>query len=202
MVEKLPYLLGAVVAAAIAAWLMAISGQPTPEPVAAPTESPQVAEQEPAKENERAPTVREVKTTTINVGSDSAPAPVLTALPLEDPRLSSGCGLFLSLPGNRDTVVFFADVVTEEGQTMTGWIGLDGAVVKLRRTVAQGDSLGFGVHPRQTFESEDGNLKVAVSVTMGAPPEPEDVPVEEGALTVMKAGHTTVRQAIEGGAGC
>jgi hypothetical protein len=131
----------------------------------------------------------------------SGEQPTVGVLNVASLPFESGCGLFLSRDGEEDLV--FVDALADDTNgAMPAAMILDGTLVVLERTTADGEPLGFGQYPRQVFDTPDNDVRVVVEVDFGEQAEPEDVPVTSGEITVMKAGRPTLNFRVNGGAGC
>ncbi len=124
----------------------------------------------------------------------------LTALPFE-----TACGLHLTREGE-EGIVFVnnapAEANGEANGAMPAAMIIDGALLALSRTTADGETIGFGQYPRQVFDSSDNKVRVVVEVDFGDEADSKGAPVSAGELTVMKAGRPTLKFAVAGGAGC
>jgi len=119
----------------------------------------------------------------------------LAALPFE-----SGCGMYLTRDGEDE--IIFVDATPSESGGMPAAMIIDGVMVPLSRTTADGEPIGFGQYPRQVFDSADRTVRVVVEVDFGEETDPEDVPISAGDVTVMKSGRPTLKFPVGGGAGC
>lgn len=112
-----------------------------------------------------------------------------------------GCGLYLTREGE-DGIIFANSMEGETNGVMPASMVIDGSLVALERTTADGEPIGFGQYPRQVFDTPDNQTRVVVEVDFGEPNEPDDLPVTAGEITVMKAGRMTLKIPVSGGAGC
>ncbi|MEJ8571790.1 hypothetical protein [Microbaculum marinum] len=147
-------------------------------------------------------------TSRITTSSTATPAsqatgdmPTVAPLDVASLPFQTGCGLFLSREGEED-VIFVDALADDTNGAMPAAMILDGSLVILERTTADGEPLGYGQYPRQVFDTPDNGVRVVVEVDFGEPTEPEDVPVTSGEVTVMKAGRPTLNFRVTGGAGC
>lgn len=108
-----------------------------------------------------------------------------------------GCGMSLNtVDGNwQEGGLFFHGIEDEPA-----FMKIDGNLVQLTRTAAQGESF-YGQRTEQTFTNSDGTFLVEVMVTLGEPGEIESVTIPEGMMMIDQGG-TQVEFPVEGDAGC
>ncbi len=166
--------------------------------------SPEVADG-PAKDDSRVPTVAGEAAP----GSDAAAAgsgpPTLKPILVEQLPFEASCGLFLTPPDSRD-VIFIMPDAGAAGSGAVAALNIEGNLVMLHRSEAEGEPIGRGAYPRQVFHSEDGTTTVVTRVG-AAPAQPnagadQRVTIESGELTVMMPGRTTLKMPVAGQAGC
>jgi hypothetical protein len=132
--------------------------------------------------------------------ADSKTTPAVGAVDPAKLAFEVGCGLQLARKDEQE-IVFVNAAEGSDGQPAAA-IVLDGKLVALERTTADGDPLEYGQYPRQIFDSQDQRVRVVVEIEFGAPTGTEELPVSDGHLVVMETGRPTLKFEVAGAAGC
>jgi hypothetical protein len=107
-----------------------------------------------------------------------------------------GCGMTLWPADNPGSFIFFNGL---PGESM--WMKLDGTMTEFRRTAASGPEF-YGQSATQSFVSNDGNLEVNVTASVGSEKGYESVNIEQGRLILEGVPGGPVDMTVVGDAGC
>lgn len=109
---------------------------------------------------------------------------------------SGGCGMTLWPVNSPDEYIFFNGL-----PDTSMWMKLDGTMTEFRRTAASGREF-YGQSATQTFVSNDGNIEVDVTASVGSEEGYESVNIQRGTLVLEGPAGRTTEVVVAGDAGC